>query len=369
MAPTLREADPALLALAAGLTAALAGGVVTLLSPGTRALGTQLEAAPIPRVPALLGLRLFAPAAALVLLALPVALFAAPVAGTATPVVLVRLAGAVALGGAAVEAALALARRSLGGVPVVAVLALLLLARGSVFAAPFAIALWVMSLATRPDERAPRAMVRVVARRRSSATAMRYARRRDLRRQAAACVVLAVVGAASLRTAGVPNEVAVSFAGATALLGAAVVPLAAPGLDRRADWLWRSTPTRRWMLALVHGSVALGLGILVAAVGVAGALAAAPADPAVLLPLAAGAAVVLGAALLGGSLVPWRADRLAEQLGAYAAFGVVVSTLFLVLAWSAPVVGAERGALAGILALATLGLCVGAATLVTARRS
>jgi hypothetical protein len=369
MAPALREADPALLALGAGLAAALAGGVVTLLAPGARALGSQLEAAPIPRVTALLGLRLLAPATALILLALPVVLFAAPAARGATPIVLARLVGAAALGGTGVEAALALARRSHRGVPVVGALALLLLARGSLLAVPFAIALWIASLAARPDERAPRATVRIVARRRASATAMRYARRRDLRRQATACVALAVVGAASLRATGVPNEVAVAFGGATALLGAAVVPLAAPGLDRRAEWLWRSAPTQRSTLALLHGSVALCLGIGVAAVGIGGALAAAPAHPAVVLPVAAGAAVVLGAAQLGGSLVPWRPDRLAEQLGAYAAFGVVLSMLFLVLAWSAPLVGADHGARAGMLALAALGFCVGSATLVTARRA
>jgi hypothetical protein len=78
---------------------------------------------------------------------------------------------------------------------------------------------------------------------------------------------------------------------------------------------------------------------------------------------------VLGAALLGGSLAPWRPDQLADQLGAYATFGVVVSVLLVVLARSAPLVGAERGARAGLLAVAALLGCVGLAVCVTARRT
>ncbi len=368
LAPALRAADSSQVALGAGLTAALAGAVLTLLAP-TRVLGAQLEVAPVPWFPAFVGLRLFAPVCALVALALPVALFTAPAAGTGAPVVLVRLAGAVALGGAGAEAALALARRSLLGVPVAAALALLLLARGAASAAPLAVALWFASLAARPKERAARATVRVLARRHVTATALRYARRRDLRRQAAAGLALAVGGTAALRWTGVPNDVAVSFGGATALLGAAVVPLAGPGLDRRADWLWRTTPGRPGALALLHGAVALVLGFAAALLGIACALAAAPARPTVALPLVAAAAVVLGAALLGGSLVPWRPDRLAEQLGAYAAFGVVLCAVWFALARSAPLVAAESGARAGALAAAALALSLVAATLVTARRA
>ena len=123
-APALHAADPSTLALGAGLTAALVGAALTLLAPGRAALGTQLEAAPVPRATALVGLTLLPPLAALASVALPAALFAAPTAGRATPLVLARLLGAAALGGAAAEAALALGRRSLRAVPVVAALAL-----------------------------------------------------------------------------------------------------------------------------------------------------------------------------------------------------------------------------------------------------
>lgn len=367
-APALQAADPSLLAVGAGLTAAVVGAVLTLLVPA-RPLGTQLEAAPVPRGVAAAAFRLLIPGVALVALSAPVALFLVPVAGRGTPAILLQLAGAGALGGAAAEAALAFGRRSLVALPVLALVALLVLARGRVVAAPIALAVWGASLVLRPRERAARATVRVVARRRALILAFRYGRRRDVRRQVAAGVAVAVAGAVLLRVTGVPNDVAVVFGGATSVFGAAVVPLAAPGLDHDADWLWRAAPAERHGLALLHGAVALGLGFALATVGIALVFAAAPARVGLVPPLAAGAAVVLGAALLGGSLVPWRADRIAEQLASYAAFAVVLTVLWLALARSALLLRAEHGASAGALTAAALVSCLGAATLVTARRT
>jgi hypothetical protein len=368
-APALRDGDPTVIALGAGLAAALAGGFVTLLAPGARVLGSQLDAAPIPQVRAFVGLRLFAPLAALVLLALPVVVFVVAAARGATPLVLVRLLGAAALGAAGTEAALALARRSFVGLPTAAAVALLLLARDSVLLAPGAVAVWTAALALRPAERVARAQVNLLARSRAATAAMRYARRRDLRRQAAVGMGLAVTGAVALRALDVPHDVAVLFGGVTAVLGAAVFPLAAPGLDRRANWLWRSVPVRPATLALVHGAVALALAFVLAAAGVTLTFAAAPTRPAVVLPLGAATSVLLGSALLGGSLVPWRAERLGDQLGSYAAFGVVAAAVAFVLARIAPVIGAEHGLRAGGLAAAALCACAGTATLATARRA
>jgi hypothetical protein len=367
-APALRATDPLTLALGTGLVAALAGAVLTLLVPAQGALGPQLETAPIPQVTAFVGLRLLPPAAALALLAVPTALFAAPVTRRATPLVLARLLGAVAVGGAAAEAVLSLARRSLQCVPVVACLLLPVFAWKSVAVVPFAVALWIAAVAVRPDERPARASVRVLGRGRAATTVFRYARRRELRQQTAAACALAIAGSVALRATGAPNEVTALFGGSTALLGAAVVPLAAPGLDRRAEWLWRSTPVPRAELALLYGIIALVLGLVAAAVGVAGPLVVAPVTPAFVLPLAVGAVVLLGAGLLAGSLVPWRSDRLAEQLGAYAAFGVVLSSLLFALARSAPLLAAEHGARAGVLASVALAGCVGAAVAVTGSR-
>ena len=72
--------------------------------------------------------------------------------------------------------------------------------------------------------------------------------------------------------------------------------------------------------------------------------------------------------LLAGSVVPWRSDRLAEQLGGYAAFGLVLSALWFVLARAAPLLGADHGARAAALAGAALAGCVGAAVAVTGSR-
>jgi hypothetical protein len=366
---TLRAGNPTALAFGAAIMAALVGAVLTLLAPGRRLLGAQLEAAPVPRLTSFVGLSLFSPCVVLALLGLPLALFVAPVAGRETPFVLVRLLGAAAAGGASVEAALAFGRRSLRGLPVVACLALLAVAWRNPVVAPVAVALWIAAAAVRPDERSVRASVRLLACGRFRTTAVRYARRRELRRQAVAACVLAASGAAALRGAGVPHQVAALFGGSTALLGAAVVPVAAPGLDRRGEWLWRSAPWPRSALALLHGLVALTLAATVAATGAGLSLAVAPVAVPFVLPLAVAMPVVLGAALLAGAVVPWRSDRLAEQLGAYAAFGVLLSLLGFALARAAPVIGAEHGPRAAALASAALACCVGAAVSLIGRRA
>ena len=104
-----------------------------------------------------------------------------------------------------------------------------------------------------------------------------------------------------------------------------------------------------------------------AAAGFGVALALEPIAPVTLAPLAAAALVVLGAALLAGALVPWRSERLTEQLGAYAAFAAVLTAVWLALAHAAPLVHAEHGAGAAALAAATLLCCVGAATALSVR--
>ena len=364
----LRAAEPSILALGAGFAAALVGAVLTVLAPGRRSLGPQLEAAPISHSTAFVSLTLVPWAAALLLLAVPVVSFAAPAAGRATPIVIVRLIGAVAAGGAASEAVLALARRSLRGIPVAACLVLLLFGWRAVIVSPFALALWVGAAAARPEELPERAGVRVQARGRAGTAALRYARRRELRRQTASACLLAVAGAIALRATGVPNGATALCGGSTALFGAAVVPLAAPGIDHRAEWLWRSAPSSRAVLALIHGVVAIALGLGAAALGVAATLAVAPVTPRVALPLAVAAAAVVGAALLAGSIVPWRSDRLAEQLAGYAAFGAVLTILGFALARTAALVGAEHGARAGALAGAALFACLAAAIAVAGRR-
>ena len=367
-APSFRAAAAAQpFAVSVGLAAALAGSVVTLLAPGRRALGRQLEAAPLSRATVFAGLTALPLAIVLCAIGLPGVLLIAPAAGLRTPVVLAELIGALALGGAGAEAVLALARRSLRGVPAAAAVGLIAL--GGRGAAPLAVPLWAVAAALRPDELPERGTVRVVARSAFGCALVRYARRRELRRQALAALVLTGTGAFVLRVTGMPAAAGVLLAGSSALLGAAVVPLAAPGLDLRAQWLWRSSPSSPASIAGTGAAAALVCGASVAALGTGVALAADPVPPAKTAPLGIAGLLVLGAALLAGSLVPWRSERPVEQLGAYAAFAAVLTGVWIALARLAPFVGAERGARAAGLAAAAFACCVAASIVHSARRA
>jgi len=147
------------------------------------------------------------------------------------------------------------------------------------------------------------------------------------------------------------------------------VPLAGPGLDLRAQWLWRSSPASPVRVAARNGAAAVTCGGIVAAAGFGIALALEPAAPATVAPLAVAGLVVLGTALLAGALVPWRSERPIEQLGAYAAFAVVVTAVWVALARVAPYVGAERGPGAAWLAGAAFAACAAASVLYSAGRT
>jgi hypothetical protein len=366
-APSLRTADPKLVLLSAALTAALAGAAVTLLAGGAAALGRQLEAAPVPRLVALAGLILFPASLALAVVGPAAILFAAPVEGWRTPVACARLLGFAALGGAGAEALVAVARRSARGLPVAAGVGLLAAAGAPLLLTPAALLLWAVAAATRPAEPPRRGDVVVLARGVVLSAAARYARRPDLRRQAGAACSLALAGAIAVRLADARGAAAL-FGGFTAVVGAAVVPLAAPGIDRDAEWLWRVVPASRSLLAIAFAAAAFALGTAVALAGAAGAFASAPVPVLRLLPLAAVLALVLASALLAGAAVPWRAERLGEQLGAYAAFGVFAGALWFALAHVAQLLNAEHGLrAAALVATATLA-CASAAALVQGAR-
>jgi hypothetical protein len=189
-----------------------------------------------------------------------------------------------------------------------------------------------------------------------------------LRRQTLAALALTAAGALILRMSGVPAAATVLLSGSSALLGAAVVPLAGPGLDLRAQWLWRSSPTSPARIARRNTAAALFCGACVAALGTAFALAIDPAPPAAVAPLGVAVLLVLGAAALAGALVPWRAERPVEQFGAYCAFAAVLAGASLGLARVAPLVDAERGPRAAALAASAFLGCVAAAIFLSARR-
>jgi hypothetical protein len=371
--------DPGLAAASAVCTclgAALVGALLAAIAPGAEALGSQLVPAPVSPLAVVIGLVVLPFGIATVALSVPAVLFLAPLTGGAVPSALASVVACVVLGAAAAEAAIALSRRALRGLAVaVAVAALAALdpsrglaeaVRGHGTTAPglFAVAavtVWIAAAATRPRARAANATVRVVAQGPFTAALARVARADDLRRQAMVAVLAAGVGAVLLRALGLPGAVVVLPAAATGILGAVALPLAAAGLDRRAEWLLRGAPRTRRSLALASAAAALVAGTVVAVCACAAAMSATQAIPARVLALAPLTCVLFGAALLAGAIVPWRESRAFEQLGSFAAFAVLAAALSFALARIAPVVHADSGAGAVVLASSALAACVLAA--------
>src|SRR6266536_606047 len=86
VAPVLRTAaaEPSV-ALLFGFAAALVGALVTLAAPDRRALGRQLEAAPLSRATVFVGLTVLPLGCLVGVFALPLAMFVGPAAGDRTP--------------------------------------------------------------------------------------------------------------------------------------------------------------------------------------------------------------------------------------------------------------------------------------------
>jgi hypothetical protein len=377
--------DPGLAAASALCTclgAALVGALIAAIAPSAEALGSQLVAAPVPPLAVVIGLVVLPFGIATVVLSVPAALFLAPLTGEAAPSALASVGACVVLGAAAAEAVIALSRRALRGLVVAAAVAsvaaldpsrgLAEAVRGHATLVPglfvvAGVAVWIVAAATRPRARVGIATVRVVAQGPFTAALARLARADELRRQAIVAVLAAGVGAVLLRALGVPKNVVLLPAAATGILGAAVLPLAAAGLERRAEWLLRSAPRTRRSLALASAAAAL-LAATVVAVGACAAAASAtqaiPARAFALVPLGC---MLFGAALLAGAIVPWRECRAFEQLGSFAAFAVLATAISFALARIAAVVHADSGAGAVVLASSALAACVLAAAEVAGR--
>jgi hypothetical protein len=146
-------------------------------------------------------------------------------------------------------------------------------------------------------------------------------------------------------------------AAATGILGAAVLPLAVTGLDRRAEWLLRSAPRARRSLALRSGLAGVIAGAAVAVTGVGASASVAQALPSRALALVPLACMVFGAGLLAGAIVPWHLGRAVEQLGSFAALAVLAGGLSFGLARLAPFVHAESGFGAAVLGASALAAC------------
>jgi len=377
--------DPALeatFALCICLGAGLAGALLAAIVPGVEALGSQLAAAPAPPRAVVIGLVVLPIGIAGAALSVPAVLFFAPLTGDATPSALASVAASLVLGAAAAEAAIALSRRALRGLALAGAVAALVAfdpsrglaeaIRGHPTAAPglialAAVAVWIAAAAMRPQARVKTATVRAVVRGPLTAALVRLARADELRRQAAIAVLAAGVGGVLLRAFGIPARVAVLPAAATGILGAAVLPLAAAGLDRRADWLLGSVPRTRRSLALASVAAGLVAGIVVAVGACAAAAASTQATPERAFVLAPLACMLFAAAILAGAIVPWRASRAFEQLGSFGAFAVVAASLSFALARVAPVVHADSRVGSAVLGAATLAAGVLAAAEIAGR--
>lgn len=368
-------ADDAAIVLA--IAAAMAGVLLATAAPRRELLGGQLLPAPVSRAKATTALTLLPIAATLGAAAVPAALFLAPIAGPAAPAGLAALGWSAAAAALVSEAVVACARRALRGLAFAGLAAALVLAdpvgelagalsretSWAVFpTAVAALAGWGICTGCRPAKRGSRGAVHFCARGVVTAAFARYGRNGRVRTHAVASVLFAGVGAGTLRAAGFDASACATLAGFTAIVGAAMVPLAAPGLDNRAAWLWRSAPVSATSLFLRASFAALAAATLVAALGVAVAWAIAPTGPQIVGSAAAAAAVVFGCALLTGTLA-----RSGEQLFALAVFAAVTAIWSFGLGHLASAIGAERGLAAALVAAASLAATVAAAAVLDAR--
>jgi len=346
------------LALGIGPTALVGGAAIALLAPGLAQLGRALEAAPISRGAAAWSLTIAPACAGGALLLAPLYLFAAAMAGI-DGVVLATATATAAVTGAALGEGLRLCGRFRPiGLTVLGSAAGLWTIGGAAFGAGWyagpagatvgvhspplslmllgalvlgGVTLWLAGSAAqtatyerRRDVRGmnlPGLALPAVA----VATARRLVRHRQLRVQAGAAVLVPVAVAAALgATLDVGGGPLLAFAVGLSITAAALLPAAAVGLGGDGSWFFDTSPRSALVVA---GAVALGgVGTSLAVVAAA-ALFVAPfarGEPSAYLELEGVAAFVLGCAAFAGSAVPWRADRLLQQLASYGSVIAVV---------------------------------------------
>ena len=351
------------LALGIGATGLVAGAAVALLAPGLAQLGGALEAAPISRVAAAWSLTIAPACVGGVVLVAPLLLFATAMAGVDGIVLAAATATAVLTGAALGEGLRLGGRLEPSGLAVLGAAAGLWAIGGAALGADWyvgpagavagarppllcltllgafalgAVALWLAGCAVQATTRdrrrdvhatnLPGQAVPAVA----VATARRVVRHRELRVQAAAAVLLPVAVAASLgATLDVGGGPLLAFAVGLSVTAAALLPAAAVGLGGDGGWLFDTAPRPARILA---AAIALGGVCVSLAVVAAAALFALPfarGDPTAYLELEGAAAFVLGSAAFGGAVVPWRADRLLQQLASYGSVIAVVVCVWL----------------------------------------
>jgi hypothetical protein len=355
------------LALGLAATGLAAGVAIGLLAPGPGALGAQLTAAPVSRSTLVFATSLAPVGLAAAPAALPALLFAVPLAGVRAAPALLALAAATALGAAGAEAARAVAACDAAGLAALAAAgvawllpallwgegaetgplaafvvslthgAVVLPALTAAATTTFGAAIWLAACSRRPATRVPAAPSPVllgVPRLGPAAvvatTLKRIGRRSELRAHVVAAVVLPAAAAYTLALLlNVRGEALLGFGAALALTAVAVLPSVALGLQHEQSWLVRSAPQGRACSACSAGAGGmLAGGAILAAVATVTAPVA-HGDPSAFLQIESAAAFVLGCGAIAGALVPWRSDRVLQQLAAFGALLGVVLVLWL----------------------------------------
>jgi hypothetical protein len=379
---------------------AFAGAIIVAVAPGPDAFGPQLSVAPIRRMRFLwagagfpLTLAALAVSGLLALAALPVA--ARLPAGRAFAIeLLFAVLCACALGALTIESALAAARvrpaavfslcliaafwivaasisgsRVLG--PFAAITGSLKAGRGDLALRSAALAVltlaaflvWLYLSATRVPARV-RAEPRIVLLRmprspfRAGAVVAvkRLSRRTELRRQITAIIFLCVlIGPALLvLVPAVSDLVVLGMVSFTAVSGVALIALAAVGIDEEGQWLWTVAPSGARSRSAGNAFGAIVLALFTCLFAIAPSFAIARPSFSLLIDFIGFSCFVLGIAVVSGAIVPWRSDRVVEQIASYTACIVLVGALwYLVGKVAAPL--AARGA-PDPLIFATLGL-------------
>lgn len=366
------------LTVTAAFVSVLVGCILAVIAPGERALGEQLAAAPLSRMQRFLGMTAIPVAFVLAVLVVFAAMFALPFAaagpgGAGAGIAVLALSGAGLAAGAILVQGVIAARR--GALPGLAALTAVgvgwplcgLLAGGPAalglfgwlpavlaggqspvasvvlglgLSAGFAAA-WVMLCLHTPLEVPVRRERTRQLRLPASFTGavlvlglVRVARRRELRQQAM-LVAASTIGGALLLRSVVPAslEFVFVFCATTAIIGAAVSPLAVVGLDARGQWFWGTVPISRRRRAVSSHASALFAGLAILVVACAPVAVLAGPAPQALIDVAVLASVVFAAALIAGALLPWKEGSGSEQMVSYAIFMVAAGICWMGLGW------------------------------------
>ena len=362
------------------LAAAAAGGALAVSLPGRSALGVQVAAAPVGRVVAVTAL-MFVPVGMGAVVVLPSLVAGCLGIGAELPggraagaVLAAAIVVAVPAGAVLAEAAIGVTRRRyrralallaagaswavsgavVGAIPLGPFATVSGALRGS--AAPWRSLLvvlvtglvlllaWIWLTATRPAPRAgsgtasyPRVCAGGVAV--PSAVTALAARRGEVRFAATAAVGFGVAGVAVAEAAGAPPPAPFLLGTTTALLGSLVCPLAMCGVLGPGRWLWRGGTGDE--STVVRAAVLVGLAGAMAPVAAVAAVAAATTGASgtswgAVGTLTALAIVAAGVALVAGAAVPFGATGAGDQFASFAALVVLALAASLVVGLVAP---------------------------------